>query len=192
MAYLFEITEKVVFPNPETLLISPFKDIWDRDNSEGKKVALKELTYIEFMTSQKKSNPYKEYPHEKRQKVLLRDIIQDDNWMADELIHKAISKIDEFQKDSSATYSYYMSAKIAADRMKQFFESFNIKERNDKTGNPIYKPRDITAALNDTEKVLNNLNNLKKKVEEELYEESKMRADKQISPFADPSSLNQM
>lgn len=189
MAYLFQITEKIVFPTAEVLLISPFKDIWERDKTKEKHMALKEFTFIEFMTSQKKSNPYKDYPHEKRKEKLLEEIIKDVNWKPDELIFKAITKIDEFQKDASATYSYYTSTKRAADKMKKFFDNFDINERNEKTGNPIYKPRDITAALNDTERVLTNLNNLKKKVEEELYEESKMRSDKQISPFADPKSL---
>ena len=34
MAFLFIVSEKSVFPNPETLLISPFKDIWARDKSK--------------------------------------------------------------------------------------------------------------------------------------------------------------
>ena len=57
---------------------------------------------------------------------------------------------------------------------------------------PIWKPRDITSALNDTEKVLANIKSLEKKVEEELFEETKTRSNKQISPFADPESLNTM
>ena len=31
MAFLFQVTDRAVFPNAETLLISPFKDIWERD-----------------------------------------------------------------------------------------------------------------------------------------------------------------
>ena len=36
MAFLFIVSEKSVFPNPETLLISPFKDIWARDKGKKK------------------------------------------------------------------------------------------------------------------------------------------------------------
>ena len=36
MAYLFEVQEKTVIPNTETLLLSPFKEIWERDKSKKK------------------------------------------------------------------------------------------------------------------------------------------------------------
>ena len=53
-----------MFPNPETLLITPFKDIWERDKTPSKAIAIQEFAYIEFMTSMLKSNPYREYPEE--------------------------------------------------------------------------------------------------------------------------------
>lgn len=192
MSYLFQITEKVVFPNAETLRIFPFNQIWERDTSKEKHTALKELTYIEFMTSQLKSNPYREYPENKKHEVICLEVMRDESYQPDLLVRQGMDKIYTFQTEGSENYTYYMAAKRVAGKMKDFFNTVNINERNEKTGNPIWKPRDITAALNDTEKTLANLNALKKKVEEELYEETKMRSDKQISPFADPSSLNQM
>ena len=59
MAYLFQINGRAVFPNAETILISPFKDIWERDLSKNKENAIQEFAYIEFMTSMLKSNPYR-------------------------------------------------------------------------------------------------------------------------------------
>ena len=38
MAYLFQINGRAVFPNAETILISPFKDIWERDLSKDKEI----------------------------------------------------------------------------------------------------------------------------------------------------------
>jgi len=70
MAFLFTVTEKTVFPNAETLLISPFKDIWERDKTKQKIYALEELAYIEFMTSMKKSNPYRQYPETQKGKYV--------------------------------------------------------------------------------------------------------------------------
>jgi len=188
MAYLFEVTDKIAFPNVETLLISPFKEIWERDTSHEKKVAIQELAYVEFMTSMKKSNPYKEYPEDRKEEVIRKAIIKEEKWEPDELVKAAMEAVIKFQKDASATYNYYISAKIAAEKMQNFFLEVNITERNAKDM-PIYKPRDITSALNDTEKVLTNLKSLQKKVEEELYEESRIRGDKKISPFANPSSV---
>ena len=189
MAFLFEVNEKVVFPNSETLLISPFKEIWERDKSKGKENALQEFAYIEFMTSMKKSNPFRQYPEDKKEEIVKGEVITQVDWHPDVLIEEAIEKLKVFQQEASTTYNYYMSAKTAAEKMQDFFNNVDITAVNPKTFNPLYKPRDITSALNDTEKVLANLKALEKKVEEELYEETKTRSDKQISPFANPDSL---
>lgn len=189
MSYLFEISERAVFPNTETLLLSPFKEIWERDKSKTKENALEELTYIEFMTSMKKSNPYRQYPEKIKHEKISEDVITQDNWKPDHLIEGAILKVTQFQQEASTTFNYYVSAKRAAEKMQDFFNEVDIGERNMKSGTPIYKPRDITSALNDTEKVLANLKSLEKKVEEELYEETKTKAGKEISHFAQRSSL---
>lgn len=190
MAFLFTVAEKTVFPNAETLLISPFKDIWDRDKSKEKYHALEEFAYIEFMSSMKKSNPYRQYK-ERMKEVKVREAVITDRkqWVADELVLAGIAKIKQFHKEASTTYQYYMAAKKAAEKMQDFFMEVDINAVNEKTLNPIYKPRDITSALNDTEKVLSNLKSLENKVEEELYEETKNRSNKEISFFADPESL---
>jgi len=189
MSYLFQITERAVFPNPETLLISPFKDIWERDTSENKEVAIAELTYIEFVSSMHASNPYRQYPEEEKPAKVKKECVPDPDWQPDELIALAIAKIEQFQKEGSSTYNYYMSAKFAIEKMQTFYMNFDLTEVNPKTLNPIYKPKDITNAVADTEKVLANLKGLEKKVEEELYEKTRTKSDKQISPFANPDSL---
>ena len=61
MAVLFVVENKLVTPNTETLMVSPFKEIWERDNSDNKNLATKELTFVEFMSSKKKTNPYAGY-----------------------------------------------------------------------------------------------------------------------------------
>lgn len=190
MAFLFEVTEKTVFPNPETLLISPFKEIWARDKNKAKIFALEEFAYIEFMSSMKKSNPYRQYAESMKEVKVREAVITKKGWEPDELIIKGIHKVQQFHSEASTTYNYYMSVKKAAEKMQDFFNTTDITAVNEKTGNPIYKPRDFTSAMNDTEKVLSNLKSLEKKVEEELYEETKNRSNKEISFFADPESLN--
>jgi hypothetical protein len=189
MAFLFTINAKTVFPNAETLLINPFKEIWARDKDKNKHTALEEFAYIEFMSSMKKSNPYRQYTQKLKPEKIKADIITKENWEPDELVISAIHKVMEFHKEASTTYSYYLGAKKAAEKMTDFFNEVDINQVNPKTLNPIYKPRDITSAINDLEKNLTNIKALEKKVEEELYEETKNRSSKQVSPFADPESL---
>lgn len=188
MAFLFTIENKIVKPNVETLLIHPFNEIWERDESPTKVEAIEDFTYIEFVTSARKTNPYAGYADDIKREKVKADIITREDWVEDDLILKAIRKIEEFQVEASVTYNYYMAAKKAAEKMQDFFLNFDMNKVNIKTGMPIFKPKDITSSLMDTSKVLENLNTLKEKVEQELFEQVKNRGQKVISRFADPEN----
>lgn len=181
MAHLFTVENNVAIPNTETLLIQPFKSVWDRDKTLDKEVAIKEFTFIELMSSKKKSNPYSGYSDDVRFEKL-REALFDKDWEPDRLVEQCLAKVDEYQKEGSATYSYYIAVLEAAEKMKIFFRTFDINERNDK-GLLVFKPADITRALNDTDRVLQNLNSMRDKVEQELFEQTKTRANKQINHF---------
>lgn len=189
MSYLFNIKNNVVYPNTETLLISPFKEIWERDKSKNKTTALKEFAYIEFMTSYLRSNPFRQYPDNVKESKIISEIIRDDKWRPDTYVKQALQKIEQFQEEASTTYTYYLSVKNAAENMKDFFNTVDLNKKNIKTGAPLYKPADLTRAFTDTNRVLSNLKELEKKVEEELYEEVKTRSDKKISIFAKRESI---
>lgn len=192
MAYLFRVEDKVVKPTDEVLQVPPFKDIWERDKSPNKEVALQEFTYIEFMTSALKTNPYRGYSEDRKEAVIRQDIIKIPDWNPDELVLKGIAKVKEFQTEGSESYSLYLSALVAKNKLQDFFNTFNMNKMNAKTGAPIYKPRDITTALQDLDKTIISLQSLEKKVEEDLFESAKIRGQKEISPFADPNVINRI
>ena len=181
MAYLFVTENGIAKPNTETLLISPFKEIWGRDPSVDKDIAIKEFTFIEFMSSKKKANPYAGYADDARYAKLKGELFSED-WEMDTLIEAGLVKIKNFQEEGSVTYKYYTSAVTAAEKMIKFFQDFSFSTLGPR-GLPLYKPRDITSALNDTNKVLQNLNTMKEKVEQELFEQTKNRGNKEINPF---------
>lgn len=189
MSFLFQIRSNAVYPNPETLLIEPFKTIWERDTSEKKEIAIQEYGYMEFMTSMLKSNPYREYPPDRKEEVIRQDIIRIENWEPDKYVKAGIDKIIEFQEDGSITYVYWMSNKNAAEKLIKFFNNFSMSETNPKTGMPVYKPKDITSAIADAEKTLKTLASLKDKVDEEVYESMRNKGGKEISPFAKVESF---
>lgn len=181
MAFLFIVENSIAKPNTETLLITPFKEIWERDSSVDKERAMKEFTFMELMTSKKKTNPYAGYADEVRFNKL-REVLFTIEWEPDTLVEQGLIKISEFQKESSPTYSYYLSVLEATEKMKTFFTSFDINEVNDK-GARVFKPNEIVMAIANTDKLLQNLHSMKDKVEQELFEQTKTRGMKQINPF---------
>lgn len=189
MAFLFEVNGRSVFPNPETLLISPYKEIWARDTDVNKEFALEEMAYIEFMGSMKKSNPFSGYDASIRGEKVRDAVITTANWSPDTLVIQGIKRLEKLQTEASVSYSFLMAARKAAETIKDFFNTVDLNERNEKSGTPIYKPKDVTSAINDAEKIIQNLDAIQKKVEQDMYESTKTKADKQISAFANPDSL---
>lgn len=181
MAYLFTVENSVVKPNAETLLIQPYKEIWDRDKSKDKHVALMEFTFIEFMASKKKTNPYAGYSDEERYEKLKRIYFEDD-WKPDATVEAGLVEMHEFQMKASVTYRYYIATVQAAEKLRTFFQEFDIMETNEK-GALLYKPSDITRAINDTDKILQNLMAMKERVEQELFEQTKTKGNKTINHF---------
>lgn len=182
MAFLFVVENNVAKPNTETLLISPFKEIWERDKSKDKVQAIKEFTFIELMTSKKKSNPFAGYSDEVRFNKL-KEMLFDENWKPDKEIEMGLAKMKDFQMEASPTYKYYIDNLETAEKTRTFLKNINLEERNSKTGNPLYKPKDVTSAIADAEKIIQVLTSMKEKVEQELFEQAKTRGNKQINPF---------
>lgn len=189
MAMLFIIENKIVKPYPETLLVPPFNEIWDRDTSPGKEIALKEFTYIEFMSSKMKSNPYKGYNEGDRKKKIMEDCIKIPDWTPDMLVLQGIKKCEEFQTKASSNYSLLIDTLKAKEKLQELFRVIDLKERNARTGVPIYKPKELSSAMQDVDRIASSLYSLEKKVEEELYDAVKIKGQKEISPFADPDFM---
>jgi len=184
MSVLFKVEGKAVIPHTETLLIDPFNKIWERDTTPDKVVAMDEFKYIEFTRSMLRTNPFGGYAESIKEEKIIEQCVHMEDWQPDELVLAGQRWMVEFQTNASETYTYYMAAKRGAEEMKTFFLNFSMNEVNMKTGNPVYKPADITRALKDTNDVLQRLDSMKKKVEEEIFEVTKKRGQKTISPFA--------
>lgn len=192
MAILFEIRENSVIPYAEVLMVEPFATIWYRDITENKELAKKEFAYVEFLTSMLKTNPYREYSEDRKEGVVRKALFDSfmPNWKPDEYVMGAIGEVKKFQEEGSLTYTYWLSNKTAAEKLIDFFTDFDMNERNPKTFMPVYKPKEITSSLNDAKQTMSSLKALKDSVDEEVFEAVKNRANKVISPFANPNSLN--
>lgn len=183
MAYLFTVNNNIARPHTETLLIEPFKTIWERDKDKDKAKAIKDFTYIELMSSKKKTNPFAGYDDKKRNIELCKLIFNNPLYEVDDLVKKGILYIEELQKEASPTYKYYQDTLITAEKTRTFLKNIDLSEKNPKTGNPLYKPNDVVAPLKSVEDIIKVLVSLKEKVEQELFEDTRIRGNKEINPF---------
>lgn len=192
MAFLFVREGAFVIPTAEALMISPFSEIWERDNSDKKYIALQEFAYIEFMTSQLKDNPYRDYPKDRKPTAIIKAVFRDkaEDWMPDPLVREGMKFMIEIQTEGSDDYDFLMSALRARDKLKDFLDTFDPDERaNEGKGSLLLKPKDITSALLDVEKVTVSIMGARKKVSEQVLDAVKIKGQKEVSPFANPDSL---
>ena len=181
---IFEIQNERAVPSTHSLLIEPFKTIWDNDKSKSKEDAIKKFTFIELMCSRKKSNPYIGYSEDIRYSKLAENIYGDEfvKPTDDELLKKGIEIYKQLMYEASPTLSYLEAALEAAEKVKEMMKNVDFDERTN-GGAAVYKPADITNALKQTSEVVKSLVSLKEKVEAELMEDTKTRGSRDIGHF---------
>lgn len=182
MAHLFILENNIAKPNVETLLISPFKEIWERDTTPHKEEAIKDFTYIELMSSKRKSNPYAEYIDDKRREKLIEMLKRPSDWKEDELIKNALVAIDDIQREGSFNYTMYKQSLDTLIKTREYLLNIDLNERN-KSGMPVYKPSEVYASLEKVEKLMISMNNLKEKVDQDWFDSNKVRGSKVINPL---------
>ena len=187
MANLFVVENHVAKPNPECLLVNPFKEIWERDNTADKRVAIAEFSYIEFMSSMKDSNPFRDEEEDVKETRIIEEVKPSNDWKPDALLTQGVERMIEIQ-NTSLTYRFYMGCRSAAEKVILNWRGIDLSERT-KAGMPVFKAKDVTSGLQDAEKILQTLSSLDKKVQQDLLEISKTRANKEISYFSRPESL---
>lgn len=183
---LFKVENGVAKPTEHALLISPYKDMWDRDETPNKEQAIREFTFIELNCSFKKSNPFKGYPDGRREQEILKNIFKDEEItidLKDELIVEGIELYEKLRKEASPTIQYYLASKEGAEKMIKWLREFDMNKENPRNGMPLYKPREITSALKDSYDVMKTLNSLEEKVYEQIFESAKTKSNKEINYF---------
>lgn len=182
---LFRLEGTVVKPTEHALLVSPYKDIWERDEDPEKNNAIRDFSYIEFNCSYKKSNPYRGFADDVRKEKVGEAVYKEDyiNFVEDSLIKEGMELYETLRVKASPTIQYYLAAKAGAEKMMGWLNDFDMETKNVRTGLPLYKPREITSALKDTYDVMKTLNALEEKVHEQLFESMKTVGNKEINHF---------
>jgi hypothetical protein len=178
---LFELKEHVVSYSPQALLLAPFKKLWDRDKSKTKAVANAELAYVFYMEDVR-SDFYDIMDEDDRKEEVLKFLPELKKWEEDQAV-----------KDARLFYAHHsesLAAKFLKDMMKMVdnlrstISNLNFSER-DNQGRLLHdfgKMMDITAKAPG---VLETLETLYKKIEDESQKENLMRGGRLKTAFED-------
>lgn len=100
MIRLFNFEGYEVTVEPEALMLTPFKALWDRDKDKQKSMAKQELAYIYFM-----GDPRSDYQYlvdtEVRSSEIIKGLGMPSGWRPDEPVNRALAFYESFKPTSA-------------------------------------------------------------------------------------------
>lgn len=171
---LFKYENYKLMVSPEAYTIKAFKELVDRDTSDTKEKAMKELAFIYFTY-----DPRSEFQYEVDEADRI-DLVKEQlgirkNWNPDKKVLKAI----ETYKGLTITTSSRLleSERKAIDRLIKSLEELDIAKEG-KDGKPIYSIVQITNTLKSIPSLVKEISTTERAVISEIEELGRIRGDK--------------
>ena len=164
----------------EALLIKPIRKLFNQDRSASKEQFYKQMSYLYFMVDPRSTYSYILDENE-RAKAIIEQEGLDADFKPSPLLLEAM---DIYKKHTITPSQELLNASlIAARTVSTFLKNPNILNEEDDKGRPKYQISDITASLKNVEGIVSSLQNLQRKVESELMEQSKTRGSQELTIF---------
>ena len=166
----------------EVLLIQEFAALMNNKRNickEDKKGenhirAFKEFTYIWLALDW--GSFYAEYTEQERHNEALRDSGLTEEEFNDPTFRAACRKYRQLQESNLALRTLG-AARVTINKFIDYFQNLDPEERDETTGKPIYKVKDIIAEISNMSKVLDELKTLESIAKKEMQEESQLRGN---------------
>lgn len=166
----------------EALLIKPIRKLFNQDRSASKEQFYKQMSYLYFMVDPRSTYSYILNEDERAKTIIQQEGLEKD-FKPSPLLQEAM----EIYRKHTITPSQELlnAALIAARTVSTFLKNPDILSEEDDKGRPKYQISAITTALKNVEGIVSSLQNLQKKVENELTEQSKARGSQELTIFDD-------
>lgn len=162
----------------EAMLIKPIRKLFNQDRSASKEQFYKQMSYLYFMVDPRSTYSYILNEDERAKAIIEQEGLEED-FKPSPLLKEAM----EVYKKHTITPSQELlnSALIAAHNVSDFLKKPDILTEEDDKGKPKYQISSITSALKNVEGIVSSLQNLQKKVEEELTDQGKARGSQELT-----------
>lgn len=171
---------KLELNTPEIMLIGEFKELMQpkrnitKEDPKGQLAtrAWREFTYIYL--AQDWSSPYIDFPERERHELALKDANMTEEEFNDPTFREMCRKYKALQ-DETRSIKLLKAAQATVDKFINYFHNLDPEERDENTGKPIFKVKDIMSEIASLSKVQEELNSLEVMVKKELSETSSIR-----------------
>jgi len=162
----------------EAFLIRPIRRLFNADRSERKEQFWRQISYMYFMVSPSSSYSYI-FDLDERSRTIIEQEGLPEDFRPSEMLVEAM----RIYKDHTVTVSQKLlnDAMKAADTVGTFLRTVDLSEE-DRNGKPKYQVSQITAALKNLEGIVSTIQNLQKKVDQELEDsDGKARGSQELT-----------
>jgi len=175
----FDVNEEgKVFIDPAVLMHPVFDRLFSLHGTNG-------LLVVWYMAYPVK-NPYWTIPHVDRIERL-----QSEFYMFDQITENAIQLFTEMIAGVSASYALLYKAKNTAERALRFLETVDFSAET-KTGHMKYKPGEISKAIRELQIDLKNIDDLQKRVSEDIKAPAIGRKGRIVGLFENPVNIQRL
>lgn len=166
----------------EALLVKPIRKLFNQDRSSSKEQFYKQMSYLYFMVDPRSTYSYI-LNEDERAKTIIEQEGLDKNFTPSPLLKEAMTV---YKKHTITPSQELLSAAlVAANTVSVFLKNPYILQEVDDKGRPKYQISAITTALKNVEGIVSSLQNLQRKVESELTEQSKARGSQELTILDD-------
>lgn len=174
-------TGKVELDDGNLLLIKEFRDLMQDDRNKckqdptGKKHlrAFREFTYIWLAIDW--NSLYKDYTIQERHQEALKDGELTEKEWNDPTFRAACRKYRDLQNSSRAIKMLHAQER-AVDRIIDYFNSIDPQERDEQTGKPVWKVKDLQQEITNGASLLEDLKSMESVVKREMIENNQNKA----------------
>lgn len=170
---LLEFENYEVKLTPEALLIRPIRRLYNADRSKQKERFMQQMSYLFFMVDPRSTYAYIIEPEERAKQIRLQEGLPDDFKPSSDL--EEAMRIYE-QHTITSSKRLLESTRVAVDALSDELKKTKerLQERTDK-GAAVYKTNDIIASLERVMKLVPQLQDLERKVDAEIRENTRAR-----------------
>lgn len=174
------VNNRIELNTPEVLLIREFATLIQPNRNKCKEDpkgtyglrAFREFTYIWLALSW--DSIYSEYDEQERHQEALKDASLTEEEFNDPDFRAACRKYRQIQ-ESNLSVKMLKAAQETVNKFIEYFDRVDPLERDEQTGKPVYKVKDIMSELSQLGKVHDELKDLESRVKKETAEQSTIR-----------------
>lgn len=179
--FILDEEDNLILNQPEVLLIKEFSDLWEpdrnkcKDDKTGKKRyrATNEFKFIYLVYDWQ--SPYKEYSEYERVVAAAADAGLAEASLKDPLLKKACRKYIDLQ--DTRLLSLLRSAYGMTDKLKLFYDTVDLTERDGETGKYVVDHKSALQALGSLGKAIQSIKDLEEDVKKDMEEKSTIKGD---------------